>query len=106
MSSSRPTLPRYHLAEPSEDDAVRQLASVLGERRARQVWEGACEALNFERAGEAGLTFPELQRVADYLSMQPTAVGPLGTALRIRLASYEALLWRVSGYYSVPESRP
>lgn len=102
---SRLTLPRYHLAEPSEEDAVRQLASVLGERRAKQVWEGACEALGFER-GADGLTFPELQRVADYLSLQPTAVGPLGTALRVRLRSYEALLWRVSGYHPTAKDLP
>ena len=100
---NRPTLPRYHLAEPSEGDAIRALTAVLGERRGRMVWEGACEALGVERQS-AALSFPQLRVVADYLSAQPTAVGPLGVALRTRLAAYEAILVRVSGMYPVRSS--
>lgn len=94
---SRPTLPRYRLAEPNVGDAVRALSAVLGDRRARMVWEGACDACGFGRSDE--LSFPELRRVADYLGRQPTAVGPLGVALRTRMAAYEALLARVSGVH-------
>ena len=100
---NRPTLPRYHLAEPSEQDAVDALSAVLGERRGRMVWEGACDVLGLERQANT-LSFPQLRVIADYLSAQPTAVGPLGVALRTRLAAYEALLVRVSGMYPTSSS--
>lgn len=96
---NRPTLPRYRLAEPTARDAIRALSDVLGDRRGRMVWDGACDACGLDRRDGDELTFPELRRIAGYLAEQPTAVGPLGVALRTRLAAYESLLARVSGVH-------
>jgi hypothetical protein len=95
---TRPTLPRYHLPEPTEADAIEALTRVLGERRARLVWQGACDELGFP-PDHSALSFPELRRVADLLAKQPTAVGPCGVALRTRMAAYESILARVSGVH-------
>jgi hypothetical protein len=87
MTSQAPTIPRYRLAPPTEDDALAMLARVLGVDQAAATWLRACEEAGVRRT-DAGLSPAELARVSETLAKAPGSTGVIGTSLGVRARTW------------------
>jgi hypothetical protein len=79
----------HGLSAPSETAAVESMARVLGEDEARAVWRRARRQSGIEDGAPLGLL--ELLDVAEALSRFDGFKGVMGTALRIRIQTYQML---------------
>jgi hypothetical protein len=87
MTAEPPTIPRYRLAPPTEDDALAMLARVLGVDQAAATWLGACRDAGIRRT-DAALSPAELARVAERLSKAAGPTGVIGTSLGVRARTW------------------
>src|SRR5690349_11059242 len=87
MTADPPTIPRYRLAPPSEDDALAMLARVMGADQAAATWLRACREAGVRRT-DAGLAPAELLRVAERLGKAPGSTGVIATSLAVRARTW------------------
>lgn len=87
MTADPPTIPRYRLAPPTEDDALAMLARVLGVEKAAATWLRACREAGVRHTG-SGLPPADLARVAERLGKSAGSTGVIGTSLGVRTRTW------------------
>ncbi len=85
-----PPVQQYNLTAPSEEDALRSLARLLGSDTATRVWHTACAAAGIRRPGPT-LTLDQLSAAAQQLRQQPGVTSVVASSLVVRLNSYRLL---------------
>lgn len=81
-------VPGYALAAPTEQDALAQLARLVGPDKAQAAWSAACTSAQVPRLG---LSPEQLMLAAQALAKQPGVVSVTGNTLVVRLISYQKL---------------
>lgn len=79
----------HDLAKPTESSAVESIGRVVGVEQAKATWQHARERAGIKHGATLSLT--ELMSVADELARFEGFIGVMGTALRIRIQTYQIL---------------